>query len=160
MLHYTQSGCREESTLESYSVGYEWFPVKSFYQVSESDLTLSFLGASLVAQMVKNPPAMLETWVPSLGWEDSLEEGMAAHSSILAWRIPQTEEPGGYSPWSCKKSAWLKRLSQAHRAELCKQSEVFRVNFFFLEWNSNYNIQLWKWWTFDFKIFTGSYITN
>ena len=43
--------------------------------------------ASLVAQMVKNPPAMWETWVQSLGWEDPLEEGMATHSSILAWRI-------------------------------------------------------------------------
>jgi len=45
--------------------------------------------------MVKNLPAMLETWVRSLGWEDPLEEGMAIHSSILAWRIPRTEEPGG-----------------------------------------------------------------
>ena len=44
--------------------------------------------ASLVAQMVKNPPAMQETWVQSLGWEDPLEEGMAIHSSITAWRIP------------------------------------------------------------------------
>ena len=44
--------------------------------------------ASLVAQMVKNPPAMQETWVQSLGWEDPLEEGMATHSSILIWRIP------------------------------------------------------------------------
>ena len=43
---------------------------------------------SLVAQMVKNPPAMRETWVGSLGWEDPLEEGMATRSSILAWRIP------------------------------------------------------------------------
>ena len=42
----------------------------------------------LVAQMVKNLPAMQETWVQSLGWEDPLEESMAAHSSILAWRIP------------------------------------------------------------------------
>ena len=50
---------------------------------------------SLVAQMVKNPPAMWETWVQSLGWEDPLEKGMAIHSSILAWRIPRTEEPGG-----------------------------------------------------------------
>ena len=50
---------------------------------------------SLVAQMVKNPPAMHKTWVPSLGWEDSLEEGMASNSSILAWRIPRTEEPSG-----------------------------------------------------------------
>ena len=45
--------------------------------------------------MVKNPPAMWETWVRSLCWEDPLEEGMATHSSILAWRIPWTEEPGG-----------------------------------------------------------------
>ena len=44
--------------------------------------------------MVKNPSAMLETWVQSLGWEDPLEEEMATHSSILAWRIPCTEEPG------------------------------------------------------------------
>ena len=44
-------------------------------------------GASLVAQMVKNPPAMQETWVRSLGWEDALEEGMATHSSILGLRI-------------------------------------------------------------------------
>ena len=44
--------------------------------------------ASLVAQMVKNPPALQVTWVRSLGWEDPLEEGMATHSSFLAWRIP------------------------------------------------------------------------
>ena len=48
----------------------------------------------MVAQMVKNLPAMLETRVWSLGWEDPLEKGMATHSSIFAWRIPQTEEPG------------------------------------------------------------------
>ena len=46
--------------------------------------------ASLVAQLVKNPPAMQETWVLSLGWEDLLEKGKAAHSSILAWRIAWT----------------------------------------------------------------------
>ena len=45
---------------------------------------------SLVAQLVKNPPAMQETWVQSLGWEDPLEKGMATQSSILAWRIPWT----------------------------------------------------------------------
>ena len=50
--------------------------------------------ASPVAQTVKNLPAMWETWVQSLGWEDPLEEGMATHSSILAWRIQWTEEPG------------------------------------------------------------------
>ena len=45
-----------------------------------------------MAQLVKNLPAMQETWVPSLGWEDRLEEGMATHSSILAWRIPMDRE--------------------------------------------------------------------
>ena len=50
--------------------------------------------ASLVARMVKNLPAVWETWVRSLGQEDPLEKGMATHSSILAWRIPWTEEPG------------------------------------------------------------------
>ena len=44
---------------------------------------------SLVAQLVKNPPAMQETWFQSLGWEDLLEKGMSTHSSILAWRIPK-----------------------------------------------------------------------
>ena len=44
--------------------------------------------------MVKNPPAMQETWIESLGWEDPLEKGMATHSNILAWRIPWTEETG------------------------------------------------------------------
>ena len=55
---------------------------------------LQYSWASLVAQMVKNLPAMCETWVRSLDWEDPLEKGMATHSSILAWKIPWTEEPG------------------------------------------------------------------
>ena len=45
---------------------------------------------TLVAQLVKNPPAMWESWIPSLGWEDLLEKGQATHSSIPAWRIPWT----------------------------------------------------------------------
>jgi len=56
---------------------------------------LQYSWASLVAQTVKNLPAMWETWVQSMGWEDPLEEGMTTHSSILPWRIPWTEEPGG-----------------------------------------------------------------
>ena len=48
-----------------------------------------------MAQTVKNPPAMQETWVQSMGWEGPLEKGMATHSSILVWEIPQTEDPGG-----------------------------------------------------------------
>ena len=47
-------------------------------------------GTSLIAQLVKNLPAVQETWVQSLGWEDPLEKGKTTHSSILAWRIPQT----------------------------------------------------------------------
>ena len=51
---------------------------------------LQYSWASLVAQLVKNWPAVWETWVPSLGWEDPLENGKATHSNILAWRIPWT----------------------------------------------------------------------
>ena len=53
------------------------------------------LGASLVAQMIKNLPATQETWVPSLDQEDPLKKEMATHSSNLAWKISWTEEPGG-----------------------------------------------------------------
>ena len=63
---------------------------------SREHLTMSgdILGASLMAQWVKNPPTMQEMQVRFLGWEDSLKEEMAAHSSILARRIPWTKEPG------------------------------------------------------------------
>ena len=54
--------------------------------------------ASPVAQLVKNPPALRETWVLSLGREDPLEEEMATYPSILVWRIPRTQEPGGLQP--------------------------------------------------------------
>ena len=57
------------------------------------DMSLSKLRVmvvSLIAQVVKNPPAVRETWVRSLGWEDPLEKGKATHSSMLAWRIPWT----------------------------------------------------------------------
>ena len=59
--------------------------------------------------MVKNLPAMQETQVPSLGWEDPLEEEMATHSSILAWKIPQRSLVG-YSSWGYKESDMTKRL--------------------------------------------------
>ena len=65
------------------------------------------LRVSLIAQMVKNPPAMQETWVQSLDWEDHLEKEKATHSSILAWRIPQTVG----SPWGHKESNTTERLS-------------------------------------------------
>ena len=61
-------------------------------------------GASLIAQLVKNLPAVQETQVQSLGLEYPLEEGMATHFSILAWRIPWTEEPGGLQSIGSKES--------------------------------------------------------
>ena len=78
----------------------------SAVQQSESVIHISILflyrllcrvpyRASLVTQRLKHLPAMQETWVQSLGWEDPLEKEMATHSSIIAWKIPWTEEPGG-----------------------------------------------------------------
>ena len=62
--------------------------------------------------MIKNLPAMQETWVPSLGGKDPLEKGMATHSSNFAWRIPWAEEPGGlYSPRGRKESDMIEQLT-------------------------------------------------
>ena len=66
--------------------------------------------ASLVAQRLKRLPAMQETWVRSLGQEDPLEKEMATHSSILAWRIPWTEELGGLQSTGCKELDTAERL--------------------------------------------------
>ena len=63
--------------------------------------------ASLVAQMVKCLPTMRETWVQSLGWKDLLEKEMATHSSILAWKIPWTEEPGRLQFMGLQSRTWL-----------------------------------------------------
>ena len=69
-----------------------------------------------MAQRIKNPPSMLETWVQSLGGEDPLEEGMATHSGILAWRIPWTDRSlEGCSPWGCKGLDRTEPPSTAHR---------------------------------------------
>ena len=69
------------------------------------------IRASLIAQLVKNPPAMQETPVLFLGWEDPLEKGYATHSSILAWRIPWTEEPGRLQSQGHKESDTTEWLS-------------------------------------------------
>ena len=86
---------------------YPSIPLTNTYWLSQihnvPDLALSTgytmvsvtVKASLVAQMVRNLPAMQEIWVQSLGWEEPLEKGMATHSAILAWRIPWTDEIGG-----------------------------------------------------------------
>ena len=65
---------------------------------------LIFMGASLVAQTVKNPPTMQETWVLSLGWEDPLENEMATHSNILAWEIPMNRGAWRATVHGVKKS--------------------------------------------------------
>ena len=76
--------------------------------------------ASLVAQMVETSPAVQESRVQSLGWEDPPEMEMATHSSILAWRTPWTEEPGGPQPMS------QTRLRHA-KSQTCKESDTQRV---------------------------------
>ena len=76
---------------------------------------INFIGASLVAQTVKNLSAMQEIWVPLLGGEDPLEKGMATHPSILSWRIPWTQKPGGlYSPWGRKRFGLIEQLTHSH----------------------------------------------
>ena len=92
--------------------------------VEPSILTCTFLElwASQVAQMVRSPPPVQETWVQSLSQEDPLEKGMVTHSSTLAWRIPWTEEPGGlYSPLGCIELDTTEWLSLS----LSKMTEVF-----------------------------------
>ena len=83
-------------------------------------------GASLVAQMVKNPPAMRETCVQSLDWADPLEEGMATHSSILAWRILWREEPGGWQSTLSQtvRHDWAHKHSTAQWQKLKITSEL------------------------------------
>ena len=82
------------------------------YLILHQSFSMYYVGTSLVAQTGKNPPAMLETQVRSLGQEDSLEKGLTTHSSILAWRIPWTEEPGGLSPWGCRVGwDWVTNIS-------------------------------------------------
>ena len=75
-----------------------------------------------MAQTVKNLPTMLETWVQSLGREDSLEKGMEIHSSILAWRIPWMEEPGG--PWGHKESDMTEQVTLPLPTEGPKRGHV------------------------------------
>ena len=82
-LHWTQINTRQ------------WLGSPLLLRLCLALWQLLYQCASLVARMVKNLPAMQETRVQSLGREDPLEKGMATHSSILVWRIPETEEPGG-----------------------------------------------------------------
>ena len=79
-------------------------PVKTYYKFILYPGPKMLKWASLVAQTVKNLPAMQETWVQSLGWEDPLEEGMAIYSSILTWRIPMDQRSlAGCSLWGSQR---------------------------------------------------------
>ena len=75
-----------------------------------------------MAQTVKNPPAMQKTWVRSLGWEDPLEEGLATFSSVPAWRIPWTEEPGGLQSMGSQSRI---RLSSSSRGSVGGEAPPF-----------------------------------
>ena len=95
------------ATKETLSHGYAILYLVFVIIISFFDI----VWASLVAQMVKNPPAIQETWVPSLGWEDLLEQGMETYPSILVWRIPWTEEPDRQSMGSQREGH---KIGRAH----------------------------------------------
>ena len=78
---------------------------------------MSSLGASVIVQLVNNLPAMQETWVLLLGWRDPLEKEMATHTSILTWRIPRTEEPGGPQSMGSQESDTTEQLNHHHHLE-------------------------------------------
>ena len=102
--------------------------ITSARKMAEQDFKLG-MWASLVAQMAKNLPAMPETWVQFLSWEDHLEKRKATHSSILAWRIPCTGEfLAGYSPWSRKEldtTEWLTLSLYVQSQTVSKKNSVF-----------------------------------
>ena len=81
---------------------------------------LQYSWASLLAQMVKNLPAMQETWVQSLGWKDPLEESMATHSSILAWRIPMDRGAWWATVYGVAESDTTEQLSHTHTSKSYK----------------------------------------
>ena len=135
---------------------------------------LQYSWASLVAQAVKNPPAVQETWVSSLGWEDPLEEGMATHSSILAWGIPMDRLPMdriplvSYSPWGCGvRHDWETKHSTALRPckcykYLCIQmkkgstKEVRSASCFSL----SYSLVAWQWTNWKRRSFLGLFYSH
>ena len=100
---------------------YGLYPIS--YELLYNCSRFGFFGASLMAQLVKNPPTIWETRVRFLGLEDPLEKGMATHSSILAWRISWTEEPGGLQSMR-KELDTPERLTHTHSAQQRKLSII------------------------------------
>ena len=99
-LESTESKWWSRDVSQGYLVSFLWLVLGHIAwtlwpALPRQTLALISSRASLVAQMLKSPPAMQETWVQSLHWKGLLEKEMATYSSILAWRIPWTEEPGG-----------------------------------------------------------------
>ena len=93
---------------------------------SSAHLVHLFIGHldTLIAQLVKNPPAMWEMWVRAPGWEDPLEKGMATHSSILAWRISGQRSLVGYSLRGHEELDTTERLSTAQHADTSGYTEA------------------------------------
>ena len=91
-------------------------PISASAVTSSLTIILTSCFTSLVAKTVKNLPAMQETWLQSLGWEDLLEKEMATHSSVLAWRVPWTEEPGGLQSFGSQRVRhnWATNAFQFH----------------------------------------------
>ena len=131
-LSWKEGFCRKWESLKGKQInqGLEirWRVWMGFFSLNNR-----YTGAFWVAEMVKNLSAMQETWVWSLGQEDPLEEGITTHSSILAWRIPWTEEPGrlavhGVAKSWTRLSDWAQRYTEPSfwRLERRKDSCVWR----------------------------------
>ena len=108
------------------------------------------IGASLVAQTVKNLPTMRENWVWSLGWEDPLEKGMAIHSRMLAWRIPCTQEPDGLQStgWQKVRRDWRTLHTCVYNINLKKKNSVSGfTRFKRVEKNSEWKNSWWRYYT-------------
>ena len=101
-LHFTGTSVGKESTCSAGDTGS--IPGSGRSAGGGIGYPLQYSWASLVTQLVKNPAALQETWAQSLGWEYPLEKEMAIHSSILAWKIPWTEEPGGLQSMGSQES--------------------------------------------------------
>ena len=121
----------------------EWKSVSLFFWWG------GYFWVSLVAQTVKNLPAMQETWVQSLGQEDPLEKGMATHSNILTWGIPWAEEPDGlYSSWGSRELDMTEQLNTlVHPWVLGQGRSVQRANFLLELQNvwSSFKASLYDW---------------
>ena len=110
--------------------------------------------ASLVAQTIKRLPAMQETQVQSLSWEDPLEKEMAAHSSILAWKIPRIEEPGRLQSTGSQSQTRLSDFTHSYQPQVSFYTKPFPVTYrAFVGFNSERSC------TFSFCVVSGEYIT-